>query len=277
MQHAKVNEVEIEFKTIGAGESVLLIHGAFIADTFRPLTAEPALASRYQLVTYSRRGYAGSSHPDAPVSIANHAADCRLLISHLGFDRAHIAGHSYGGAVALQLAFESPEVVQSVALLEPALIVGESGPGYREMLLSNAAQYREVGAERVVHEFVEARWPSYGPHLEALVPGAMDQAVSDAATWYDRELASLLEWHFGEEDARRVNVPVLSILGGDSHKLAPRFVETYHWLESSLPAFEGVTIPGTMHFMLMQDPRATAHFLAEFWSRHLIEPVPGAL
>jgi pimeloyl-ACP methyl ester carboxylesterase len=205
------------------------------------------------------------------VTVSYHAADCRALISHLGFERAHIAGHSYGGAVALQLAVEFPEVVQSVALLEPAMIVGASGPGYREMLMSNAAQYRELGAERVVHEFVELRWPGYRPHLERLVLGAMDQAAADAPTWYDRELDSLMTWRFGEREAGAIALPLLSILGGDSNKLAPRFVETHDWLEQYLAGFEGVTISGTTHFMLMQDPGATARALADFWSRHPID------
>jgi pimeloyl-ACP methyl ester carboxylesterase len=270
MHRTTVNGIEIEFETAGAGEPVLLIHGAFIADTFHPLMAEPALTGRFLLVNMHRRGYAGSSHPTSPVTISDHAADCRALISHLGVERAHVAGHSYGGAVALQLAVEAPQIVQSIALLEPSMVVGASGPGYREMLMSNAAQYREVGAERVVHEFVELRWPGYRPHLERLVPGAMDQAVADAPTWYDRELASLMEWQFGENEAGGINLPVLSILGGDSQKLAPRFVETHEWLERHLSDSEGVTIPGTTHFMLMQDVPATARALSDFWSRHPI-------
>ena len=40
---------------------MVFIHGAFIADTFRPLLAEPSLAGHYRLILYHRRGYAGSS------------------------------------------------------------------------------------------------------------------------------------------------------------------------------------------------------------------------
>ena len=77
MQRARVDGAELEFEVTGAGEPVLLIHGALIAEAYAPLCAEPALNSRYQLVRYHRRGYAGSSPVRAPFSIGQQAADCR--------------------------------------------------------------------------------------------------------------------------------------------------------------------------------------------------------
>ncbi|MGH7605776.1 MAG: alpha/beta fold hydrolase [Gemmatimonadales bacterium] len=140
-----------------------------IADTFRPLLREPSLAGRYRLILYHRRGYAGSSRASGPVSVARQAADCRALLRHLSVERAHVVGHSYGGAVALQLALDAPGVACSLALLEPALMVGVSAQGYRESLARAVERYREAGAA-VVDEFLQARWPGYrvrcrGPSL----------------------------------------------------------------------------------------------------------------
>ena len=66
---------------------MVFIHGALIADTFRPLLAEPSLAGRYRLILYHRRGYAGSSRAPEPVSVAQQAADCRALLRYLGVER----------------------------------------------------------------------------------------------------------------------------------------------------------------------------------------------
>ncbi len=52
----------------GEGEPVVCIHGAFVADTFRPLLAERELTNHYRLVTYRRRGYVGSTKTAGPVS-----------------------------------------------------------------------------------------------------------------------------------------------------------------------------------------------------------------
>ena len=80
MQRARVDGAELEFEVTGAGEPVLLIHGAFIAEAYALLCAELALNSRYRLVRYHRRGYADSSPVRAPFSLGQQAADCRALL-----------------------------------------------------------------------------------------------------------------------------------------------------------------------------------------------------
>ncbi len=272
MEQAKTDGTELAYDVAGAGEPVVFIHGAFIADAFRPLLAEPSLANRYRRILYHRRGYAGSSRATEPLSISRQAADCRALLSYLGVDRAHVVGHSYGGAVALQLALDSPDVVHSLALLEPALLVGASAPGYREALVRGRERYREAGAATVVDEFLEARSPEYRGSLDRVLPGGFTQAVTDAGTWFDWELPGLLAWHFGEAEARRISQPTLTVLGGLSNTLSPRFDETHRLLLAWLAHAEGYVLPGAAHLMQLENPPATAQALAEalaaFWARH---------
>jgi pimeloyl-ACP methyl ester carboxylesterase len=63
MERATIDDIELEYELAGTGEPVVFIHGAFIVDTCRPLLTEPALADRYRLILYRRRGYAGSAAP----------------------------------------------------------------------------------------------------------------------------------------------------------------------------------------------------------------------
>ena len=65
MKIAAVNGVELECEVVGSGEPVLLI-SPVLADGFRPLLAEPALADHYQLIHYHRRGWVGSTHTPPP-------------------------------------------------------------------------------------------------------------------------------------------------------------------------------------------------------------------
>jgi pimeloyl-ACP methyl ester carboxylesterase len=268
LERASLDGAELEYEVSGKGAPVVFIHGAFIADTFRPLLAEPSLAGRYRLILYHRRGYAGSSRASEPVSVAQQAADCRALLHHLGVERAHVVGHSYGGIVALQLALDTPGVVHSLALLEPGLMVGTSAQGYRESLARGAERYREAGTEIVVDEFLQARWPGYRTILNHVLPGAFDQAVADAETWFEREASGQLAWRFGEAEVRRIGQPTLSVLGGESDALWSRFGETHRLLLEWLPHAEGFVLPGTTHFMQIQNPRGMAEALAAFWARH---------
>src|SRR5438105_1121205 len=107
--------MQLEYENTGAGEPVLLIHGAFVADSFRPFLAEPKLAGDYRLITYRRRGYgvSGGTITRSRVSAERQAADCAAVLRWFGLLRAHIVGHSFGGCVALQLALDSPQLVRS--------------------------------------------------------------------------------------------------------------------------------------------------------------------
>ena len=121
MKSTKVNGVELEFEVSGWGEPLLFI-SSVLADGFTPLLSEPALADHYQLISYHRRGWGGSTQTPAPVSVADHAADAAALLESLGVPRAHVAGHSTGAVVAAQLALDEPAIVQTLVLLEPFLL-----------------------------------------------------------------------------------------------------------------------------------------------------------
>lgn len=247
---------------------MVFIHGAFVADTFRPLLAEPNLAGRYRLILYHSRGYAGSSGARGTVSVAQQAVDCRALLGHVGVERAHIVGHSYGGVVALQLALDAPGVAHSLALLEPALLVGASEQAYRGALERGLERYRKAGASVVVDEFLQARWPGYRACIDSVLPGALDQAMADARTWFEHDLPGLLDWRFGEAQARRISQPTLSVLGGQSDALCSRFGEAHRLLLAWLPHAEGLVPPGATHFMQLEDPHRMAEALDAFWPRH---------
>jgi pimeloyl-ACP methyl ester carboxylesterase len=271
MERADIEGMVLEYEVAGEGEPVICIHGALIADTFRPLLVERSLSERYRLISYHRRGYAGSSRNPDRTSIGQQAADCRALLTHLGVERAHVVGHSSGGCIALQLALDFPDVVRSLVLLEPALAVGASAEEYREALARGRKRYQEVGAAVVVDEFLEARWPGYRATLDEVLPGAFTQAVDDAGTGFEQETPALLDWRFAEAEARRITQPVLAVLGGESEALWPRFGVTFRWLLSSLPHVEGFVLPGTTHLMQVEKPREIAEELVEFWKRH---PLP---
>jgi pimeloyl-ACP methyl ester carboxylesterase len=134
-------------------------------------------------------------------------------------------------------------------------------------LARGAELYREASAAVVVDEFLEARWPGYRPGLERVLPGALAQAVADAGTWFEHELPGLLDWQFGEAEARHIKQPVLSVLGGTSEALEPRFGETHRLLLTWLPRAKGVVLPGTAHLLHLENPHGIAEALAAFWAR----------
>jgi len=271
MERARIGQRDLEYEVVGTGEPAVFIHGSFIADTFRPLLGEPALADRYQLIRYRRRGYGDSVAGTGPGSVDEQAADCGELLRHIGSEHAHVVGHSYGGCVALQFALNEPGLVRSLVLLEPALAVGDSAGDYRQALAQGIQRYRQVGAAAVLPDMLQARWPGYEDTLEQVLPGAFEQAVADGDASFETDLAGLLEWRFDETDARQLAQPALVVIGEASDSLWPRFGDTHRRLLAWLPRAEGFTLPGATHFMQLESPsrsRSLAEALAGFFGRH---------
>ncbi len=270
MQSVEVNGIELEYEVTGAGEPVLLI-SPVIADGFLPLVAEPALADRYQLIRYHKRGWVGSTHTPPPVSIADHAADAAALLDHLGVRRAHIAGHSSGAAVAAQLALDHAEYVHTLMLLEPSLISVPSLEAFFKQVEPALEAYASGDHADAIAIFLSAvggvEWTKGRALLEESIPGAVEQAVKDADTFFGIELPALTEWEFGPEQAARLDRPVLSVVGSETQ---PVWVEVAEFLRSALPQVDECTIDGAGHLLQIQRPEPVARGMAEFLGRHSI-------
>ncbi len=267
MQISDADGNRLEFESRGTGEPVLLIHGSVIADSYVPILAEPSL-SGFRLVRYRRRGYGGSMHSAAPVSIADQAADCAALMRHLGIERAHLVGHSYGGAIAMQLALDFPAAAHSLALLEPALLFKVAGADkLSERLLPMRVKYQSGDKAGALEHFMgEIEGPAWRNAVDA-VPGAWQMAIADADNFFQVEGLALAQWGFSAADARRIRQPILAMVGADS---VPPFHQTHALALAWFPHAEPVEIPGATHMLMMVKPRAVAEAISAFLSRHPI-------
>lgn len=276
MDRARTDGIELEYEVRGTGEPVVLVHGSHVADAFAPLLAEPELTERYQLILYHRRGFAGSTHPDGSLSVREQAADCRALMRRLGLRRAHVAGHSYGGAIALQLALDAPEMVHSLALLEPALImIIPSAPQLMKAMGPLAQMYEAGDKAGAVDGFLKAvMGRDYRGWLDLALPGAFGQTVADADTFFQNEIPALGQWSFTQADASHITQPVLAVLGEDSHTLWSGPVEIHELVQAWLPQAETFVLENATHMLQMRNPQGMAAGLAGFFARH---PLPERL
>jgi pimeloyl-ACP methyl ester carboxylesterase len=270
MDHANVNGVELEYEVRGAGEPVLLID-MLIADCFVPLLPEPALADRFQLIRYHKRGWVGSTHTSPPVSIAEHAADAAALLDHLGVPRAHIAGHSAGASIGAQLALDRPEKVHTLTLLEPTLVSLPLGGAFLKAAGPVFEAYQSGDHSRALAMFAGAAsgldWETCRALLEQRIPGVVAQTINDADTFFGVELPAIAEWTFGPAEAAAIRTPVLSVIGAETQ---PLWVEIAGFLRSALPHVEELTIDGAGHLLQIQRPEPVARGIAKFLTRNPI-------
>jgi pimeloyl-ACP methyl ester carboxylesterase len=272
MDRLTVNGAELEVETAGEGEPLLLVHGGVLGDAFKPLLAEPALTRSYRVTHYHRRGFLGSSRAPVPFGIAQQAEDARAVLQQVCGGRAHVAGHSYGGVIALQLALDAPSAVHSLALLEPALVDVPAGEDFGKALGLLLAAYASGDKAAAIDGFLRAvlEDADYRSRFDGMLPdGWFDQAVADADTLFQVEFPALQDWAFTREMAARIPQPVLAVLGAES---GPLFVQGYDRLKEWLPQAQPFVLPNATHGLQYMNPRGMAEGLAAFLARH---PLPG--
>jgi pimeloyl-ACP methyl ester carboxylesterase len=269
MDRAPIEGIELHYELRGSGEPVVLIHWGVASAFAEPLLNEPALAGSYRLLTYHRAGFGASSRIEGPLTIADHARHCVLLMQHVGIERAHVVGHSSSATIALQAALDFPAAVHTVVSMEAARPVPQTDlqAEFVQTCIQPAVQHYRAGdtAAAVDTFFIGVFGQGYGPLLEAGLPGGFDQAVSEADAFFGQELPALQQWAFTEDDARRLTMPVLLVLGARS---TPTFPERRELLLSWLPNAEPVDLPDVRHLLHVERPAAVAAALAGFFARY---------
>lgn len=116
-QQIELHGHPVTYHRMGAGPAVLLIHGITSSSrTWR--TVMPALAEQYTVIAPDLLGHGRSAKPRGDYSLGAYASGLRDLLVALEVPRATVVGHSLGGGVAMQFAYQFPERVERLALVD---------------------------------------------------------------------------------------------------------------------------------------------------------------
>lgn len=114
---AEVNGVHLHYVQGGQGEPLVLLPGW--PETWWSFhKIMPELAEHYTVIAVDLRGMGASAKPVGGYDKKTMAADIHELVKSLGYERAHIAGHDIGSAVAFAYGANYPEATKKVVMLE---------------------------------------------------------------------------------------------------------------------------------------------------------------
>jgi pimeloyl-ACP methyl ester carboxylesterase len=106
----------VAYRIAGDGPVLVLVHGmATSSETWERVM--PALAARFTVVAPDLPGHGASAKPWGEYSLGAYGNILRDLLVVLGYERATLVGHSFGGGVAMQLAYQFPERCERLALV----------------------------------------------------------------------------------------------------------------------------------------------------------------
>src|SRR3954447_7397157 len=143
----------VSYRVAGSGPALLLLHGiANSSDTWARVA--PLLSDRFTVIAPDLLGHGESAAPRGDYSLGAHASGARDVATALGHDRVTVIGHSLGGGIAMQFAYQFPERT------EPRGLVPRGGRRRDVHLLLRAASL--PGADYVLPALTSQRLVGLG-------------------------------------------------------------------------------------------------------------------
>ncbi len=128
---------KLSYRTGGEGPPLILVHGiANSSSSWEPVLA--SLSRRFTVIAPDLLGHGDSAKPRGDYSLGANASLLRDLMLALGHQRATIAGHSLGGGIAMQIAYQFPERVERLVLVSSGGLGRQVTPVLRAVALPGA-------------------------------------------------------------------------------------------------------------------------------------------
>ncbi|MEU6391712.1 alpha/beta hydrolase [Streptomyces sp. NPDC046939] len=260
------------YRITGEGPAVLLIHGVG-ATSAQWEDCIAALARRHTVLAPDLLGHGDSAKPRADYSVAAYANGLRDLLGVLGIDRVTLVGHSFGGGVAMQFAYQFPERVDRLVL------VSTGGVGRQVTPILRAATLPGAGLALGLLKVPGARW-QIGAFIRTLqlldtglgvdaadlvnVVDALPDQSSRAA--FTRTLRAVADWRgqvitMLDRCYLVQGIPTL-LVWGDRDSVLP--VAHAHLAHQAMPGSRLEIFPGAGHFPHHTDPARFVRLLEDF-------------
>jgi pimeloyl-ACP methyl ester carboxylesterase len=256
----------------GRGPAILLIHGiGDCSDTWLPLFDE--LAREYTVIAPDLLGHGRSAKPRADYSVAAYANAMRDLLAVLDIERATVVGHSLGGGVAMQFAYQYPERCERLVLVStggiarevhPILRVASSPVAELVLPLLRCHAVRLIG-RAVVTALGLART---GLGRDAADFQRMFDALPDAVSQraFVRTLRAVVDWrgqHITMLDRCYLARDIPTLLVWGTHDAVVPYAHALA-AQAAMPSSRLETFEGAGHFPHHYDPQRFLEVLREF-------------
>ncbi len=123
---APINGFRMHYVTAGAGYPLVFVHG-WPQSWYEWRKIIPALAERFTIIAPDLRGLGDSGRPLTGYDKRTLASDVHALVRSLGYETIGLTGHDWGGAVAYYLAYDHPEMVKRLMILDMVPGLGRTG------------------------------------------------------------------------------------------------------------------------------------------------------
>jgi pimeloyl-ACP methyl ester carboxylesterase len=262
----------VSYLTGGEGPVLVLVHGiASTSGAWRDVL--PSLAERFTVLAPDLLGHGQSAKPRGDYSLGAYASGIRDLMIALGHERATFVGHSLGGGVAMQLAYQFPERCERLVLVSSGglgrevhfLLRAASLPGSEYVLpVLVAPALLRTGA--AIGSFFGRLGIEPGPDLAEFARGYGSLGNVEARQAFIQTLRAVIEPGGQRVSARdrlylASEVPTLIICGRHDHVIPAEHARRAH---TEMPGSYFLEIPEAGHFPQLDRPHELAEAIITF-------------
>jgi pimeloyl-ACP methyl ester carboxylesterase len=284
LRHVALHDHRVAYRSMGSGPVLLLLHGmAGSSLTWRYVM--PALARRFTVVAPDLLGHGDSAKPPAEYSLGAHANVVRDFMAALGLARATLVGQSYGGGVAMQLAYQYPGLCERLVLVSSGGLGREVSPLLRGLAAPGAAQlfplvcspwHRDLG--RRLARLAASVGLRASPVLAEIWRSYATLASADARHAFFRTLAAVIDLQGQSVSATdrlylASHLPTLIVWGACDHLIPVEHARAAH---ASIPGSRLVVFDEVGHFPQCEAPARLVETLLDFVDTTAPTPVAEA-
>jgi pimeloyl-ACP methyl ester carboxylesterase len=271
VQRVRIHDHDVGYRMAGSGPVVLLLHGmAGSSRTWKDVL--PLLAREHTVVAPDLLGHGESAKPPGDYSLGAFASGLRDLLGVLGIERATIVGQSLGGGVAMQLAYQHPQLAERLVLVSSGglgrevswLLRAFALPGAEWVMPLVFPAFVRDGGNRVSAFLLRQGWRA--PHLAEMWRAYVSLGEVENRRAFARTLRAVIDPGGQAVSARdrlylAAHVPTL-IVWGDQDPIIP--VSHAHAAHEAMPGSRLEIFPGVGHFPHAEEPQRFAEVLAAF-------------
>lgn len=271
MPLATSHDVRIRYERAGEGPPLLLIPG--LGGGVQQLAGLAAvLAETYTVLSVDPRGAHGSDKPDRPYAGGELADDMAAVLAHAGVGPAHVAGISFGGMIAQQLALHHPELVRSLVLASSYAAADPWSArmwSVRELLLDRVgmADHFRLAMMFLFSPRVFRDEPERIKALEAGFAAAPPDPVG-----YRRQLEYCRD-HDARDRLASIEAPTLVVNGAEDILATPFQGRD---LATAIPGALYREVPEAAHLFMLAEPQGFAAMVRDFHEAKLGSAAPAA-
>jgi pimeloyl-ACP methyl ester carboxylesterase len=260
------------YRAAGNGPVLVLVHGiTSTSETWSYVL--PYLAERFTVIAPDLLGHGGSAKPRGDYSLGAYASGIRDLLVALGHERATFVGHSLGGGIAMQLAYQFPEQCERLVLVSSGGLGREITPLLRaaslpgsELLLPLLVNDRVLGAGRTLGRALGRVGLRVHTDVGEVLRGHASLSDGDARAAFVHTLRTIVDPRGQRVDASdrlylAQAIPFLIIWGGRDPIIPVEHALAAHQL---VPGSRLEVFPDAGHFPHLDDPLRFVRLLGEF-------------